>query len=96
MGGNGTYCTFGPRARTVIYEFSDFGVLWQYTAVHVQWYGRGINIIVFLDLRQVFDGCRDWADQVLPGVSDTPAFSAVCVSPRWFITILFLTPLRNI
>ena len=56
-----------------------------------QWYGRGINIIVFLDLCQVFDGCRDWADQVLPGVSDTPAFSAVCVSPCWLITILFLT-----
>ena len=35
-GGNGRYCTFGPRARTVVYEFSDFGVLWQYTAVHVQ------------------------------------------------------------
>ena len=27
MGGNGTYCTFGPRARTVISEFSDFHVL---------------------------------------------------------------------
>ena len=27
---------FGPRARSEIYEFSDFGVVWQYTAVHVQ------------------------------------------------------------
>ena len=36
MGGKASYCTFGPRARTVIYEFSDFGVLCQYTAVQVQ------------------------------------------------------------
>ena len=35
-GGNGRCCTFGPRARIVIYEFSDFGVLWQYAAVRVQ------------------------------------------------------------
>ena len=48
MGGKASYCTFGPRARTVIYEFSDFCVLWQYAAVYVlgcilSWMSKGGN-----------------------------------------------------